>query len=364
MVQKVPFTSTSGNTMTIGTGSSRVIMGADSGNLKIQDSDSNTSIIEAGSGIVGASAITTYANSSIFPINPISSAGTLAYATLTSSLYISNGSGWYKITMVNTSPTITLSSTTAEPQSDGLTLDFTYTVTEPEGTPTTVTFANSGIATTGNVAITHTTSNNHLRMVFDGETELAGATVTLSVTDGVNTGTGTITINTAYSIKNSKYEALTLLATNPPGITTVKQQSLLFDSGDVDTLAATHADFAPGSGDFTLECWFKPTAVTANQLIYDTAQAGASGTATGRIALFLNANPNKMAIYQPGVGITTASSGSLSAGTWYHLAWVRNSGTLKMYLDGTEVGSVSTTYDFSRTTLIIGRDQASGGSSY
>jgi len=362
MVQKVPFTSTSGNTMTLGTGTSRVVMGADSGNLKIQDSQSNTSIIEAGAGIVGASAITTYANSSIFPINPISASGTLAYATLTNSLYISNGSGWYKISTLNTSPSITLSSTSADPTTENLTLDFTYTVNEPEGTPTTVTFANSGIATTGNVAITHTTSNNHLRMVFDGTTPLAGATVTLTVTDGVNTGTGTITISTAYSLKNSKYEALTLLANNPPGITTIKQQSLLHTTS-YDTLSATHDDLAPGSGDFTVECWFKPTAVTANQLIYDTAQAGASGSVAGRIALFLNGNPNKMAVYQPGVGITTASSGSLSAGTWYHLAWVRNSGTLKMYLDGTEVGSYSTTYNFSRGSLTIGRDRASGGTS-
>ena len=57
MVQKVPFTQLSGNTMTIGTGTSRVIMGADSGNLKIQDSQSNTSVIEAGAGIVGASVL-------------------------------------------------------------------------------------------------------------------------------------------------------------------------------------------------------------------------------------------------------------------------------------------------------------------
>ena len=33
MVQKIPFTSATGNTMTIGTGTSRVVMGADSGCL-------------------------------------------------------------------------------------------------------------------------------------------------------------------------------------------------------------------------------------------------------------------------------------------------------------------------------------------
>ena len=74
MVQKIPFTSATGNTMTIGTGTSRVVMGADSGNLKIQDSQSNTSIIEPGlrSGIVGASPISVVANPAALPFNPIS----------------------------------------------------------------------------------------------------------------------------------------------------------------------------------------------------------------------------------------------------------------------------------------------------
>ena len=151
----------------------------------------------------------------MLPFSPISPAGSLAYATATSSLYMSNGSGWYKVTLINIAPSITLSSTTASPSLTNLTLDFTYTVTEPEGTPTTVSIANSGIATTGNVAITHTTSNNHVRLVFDGTTEYSSdATVTLSVTDGVNTGTGTITIATAYyESLNTRYNSLLLKAT-------------------------------------------------------------------------------------------------------------------------------------------------------
>ena len=67
-----------------------------------------------------------------------------------------------------------------------------------------------------------------------------------------------------------------LLATNPPGITNVKQQSLLHTTS-YDTLAATHDDLAPGSGDFTVECWFKPTAVTANQLIYYASSGWVAG---------------------------------------------------------------------------------------
>ena len=67
MVQKVPFTQLSGNTMTIGTGTSRVIMGADSGNLKIQDSQSNTSVIEAGLGVQGAGGTIVVANNAQLP---------------------------------------------------------------------------------------------------------------------------------------------------------------------------------------------------------------------------------------------------------------------------------------------------------
>ena len=209
MVTKLSYTA---NSITLGTGTSKVVLGADSGNLIVKDSDANTSIVEPGLGVQGASAVTTYANPAALPFNPISSAGSLAYTTSTGALYMSNGSGWYKITLVNTAPSISLSSTTARPTATHLTVDITYTVTEPEGTPVTVALANSGIATTGNVAITHTTSNNHVRLVFDGTTKYSGdASVTLSVSDGVNTGTGTITLNTAYYSGENTAETVTLL---------------------------------------------------------------------------------------------------------------------------------------------------------
>ena len=53
MVQRVNYHQFSGNTVTLGASGSRVIMGADSGNLKIQDSQSNTSVIEASTWYIG-----------------------------------------------------------------------------------------------------------------------------------------------------------------------------------------------------------------------------------------------------------------------------------------------------------------------
>ena len=45
MVQKLSYTA---NSITLGTGTSKVVLGADSGNLIVKDSDANTSIIEPG----------------------------------------------------------------------------------------------------------------------------------------------------------------------------------------------------------------------------------------------------------------------------------------------------------------------------
>ena len=393
MVQKVPFTSTSGNTMTIGTGTSRVIMGADSGNLKIQDSQSNTSIIEAGAGIVGASAITTYANSSIFPINPISSSGTLAYATLTSSLYISNGSGWYKISTLNTSPSISLSSTTASPSLNSLTLDFTYTVTEPEGTPTTTSIANSGIATVGNVAVTHTASNNHIRLVFDGTTEYSGdATVTLSVSDGVNTGTGTITITTAYyNGTNSRFDTLLMKATGTGNNTTPTDASAsshtlvmngtaslgtfspykssgysMYFDGSGDYLTAPNSDEFTMTGAFTIEMWAyldqTSYARTVQRLI---TPANSSPTSEPYISIGndqggVNAgclcftssvaagNPQGYATYE-GTG-ATGTNRYFPFKQWVHIALTRDgSNVCRLFQDGVIVATVTISggFDFN-----------------
>ena len=200
MVQRIPLTQFTGNTVTIGTGTSRVVMGADSGNLKIQDSQSNTTIIEPGLGDTGFLGSSTVANNSSLALPPSGiNDGALFWSTANSTLFMQSGGGWYKVTTVNTDPSITLSATTATISASHPTLDFTYTVSEPEGTPVIITVANTKFATVGNVAITHTTSNNHIRAVFDGTTAYTDATITVTASDGVNTGVGTMTISTSYT---------------------------------------------------------------------------------------------------------------------------------------------------------------------
>ena len=366
MVQKLSYTA---NSITLGTGTSKVVLGADSGNLIVKDSDANTSIIEPGSGIIGGSAVTTYANPAALPFSPISSAGSLAYTTSTGALYLSNGSGWYKVTLINTAPSVTLSSTTASPTATNLTLDFTYTITEPEGTPTTVTLANSGIATTGNVAITHTTSNNHIRMVFDGSTEYAGdATVTLSVSDGVNTGTGTITVFTSYyDGLNTRYNTLLLKATGTGNNDTFDDASTsnhtITKNGDVPQLSFSpfrepgyavdfagewtkikDATFTFGTGDYTIEGWIYPHG-TGNCDVIDLR----SSSMNQGVALTLKSG-NKIWPYYGGSQFTTGNI-AIKQDEWSHIALVRTNGTLKAFVNGLQDFSVSDTQNRNGTSV-------------
>ena len=59
-----------------------------------------------------------------------------------------------------------------------------------------------------------------------------------------------------------------------------------------------------------------------------------------------------------GVGnSSTRSGGTLSTGTWYHVAVARNNGTTKLFLDGVELGTGADTNDYGTTKpVIIGSD--------
>ena len=202
------------NNVVVGLSSGKVELGADSGDLLIKSGGSTTTV-RPGLGVTNQIAFTTVANKDALPLPPTGILnGSLYFTTASSELFMKSGGGWYRISMVNTSPSITLNKTTASIGTN-LTLDVNYTTVEPEGTPVTVALANSGIADTNVATITHTTSNNNIRVVFDGSTDLSDATITATVTDGVNTGVGTITFSTAYVVKQSR-DTLVLLKANSP----------------------------------------------------------------------------------------------------------------------------------------------------
>ena len=204
------------NGVVVGLSSGKVELGADSGDLLIKSGGSTTTV-RPGLGVTSQQAVTIVANKTALPLPPTGIPnGAFYFTTASSELFMKSGGGWYRVSTVNTSPSITLNKTTATIDGSNLTLDVSYTTVEPEGTPVTVALANSGIASTDVATITHTSANNNIRVVFDGSTDLSDATITATVTDGVNTGAGTITFSTQYSVKDSKH-TIGLLRANSEG---------------------------------------------------------------------------------------------------------------------------------------------------
>ena len=352
------------NNVVVGLSSGKVELSADSGDLLIKSGGSTTTV-RPGLGVTNASPVTVVANKAALPLPPTGiSNGALYFASATNELFLKSGGGWYRISLVNTSPSITLNKTTATIGTN-LTLDVNYTTVEPEGTPVTVALANSGIADTNVATITHTTSNNNIRVVFDGTTNLTNATVTATVTDGVNTGVGTITINTAYAFLGNEREALTLVAKNAPGVTDVKQQSLYLPNGDADVITIpASSDLQILGGAFTVEAWLYPTSHQTQSHFFSKG-SGSASTAQQREYSFRFKSGEIGFYWSAGGGSGSGQDQSINASTtinlneWFHFACTMDSSNnVTLYKNGTSVGtgSFSGTYNTSlNRTARIGR---------
>ena len=112
--------------------------------------------------------------------------------------------------------------------------------------------------------------------------------------------------------------------------------SLAFDGSGDWLVAPTTPNCSFETGDFTIEGWVYPSAVTGtDRCLWDTrAAAGDSG-----MVLFINSSGNLSTYTSAAIRIT--SSGTLTANTWQHIALVRSSGTMAFYINGTQSGTLS-----------------------
>ena len=148
-----------------------------------------------------------YANESDLPSSGIQP-GDHAFVSATNDLYIRTASQWRNIDAINLSPSVSMSLSSHSFSAEGETIDVTYTTNEPEGTPIVVTVANSGLSTTDEATITHHAGNNTIT-ILAGNTPFTNGLITLSATDGVNIGTGTVGIALQIGLSFSGVTQLT-----------------------------------------------------------------------------------------------------------------------------------------------------------
>ena len=122
--------------------------------------------------------------------------------------------------------------------------------------------------------------------------------------------------------------------------------------------------FNMGTGDFTLEAWFYFTDFSQSYALFD--QWDSSGSTRHQIWMGKTSagTAGRLSWYYAGTSVFHSANPAVSTGAWTHIALVRHSGTLKIYINGTaDSNTQSHTGQFGRTAGMAFGDQLNGGAS-
>ena len=305
------------------------------------------------------SSTTVYATIDLLPLSGAST-GDQAYVSGNNRLYIWNGSGWYNIALINTTPSISGASSSYDLAIDGTATTVTITATDPEGIPITYSIASD---TSGNVAtVTQGTGANTNVFTITPTTNTANAgtfSLTFRASDGVNIATAVSEFTLFFSVANSNYTTALITSvgannavnnsfddasTNNHTITAngnVTQNtfspyrhggySTYFDgSGDYFSASLT-SDFNVGTNSFTVEFW---AYLDATGQFHPVLGLGADSSNGYLVDINSSNNVRFLAHIGGSWGAVITGSTALSANQWYHIAVVRDGNDFDIYLNG------------------------------
>ena len=308
--------------------------------------------------------------------------GDQAFVEETDRLYIWNGSGWYNIALINTTPTWDSGGQPADSyvldaDSPQTSTTITLAASDPEGIPINYTYVTSGqmdsIATISQDSSVFTITPKTVAQAPDGGT----GNITFRASDGVNIlpQVSSFTLNFITVIENSRYTTLLVTATGTSdnnNITDASSNNYTITVNG-DTHAGTFSPYrsggystyfdhtdrvyltndmsvALGTSEFSMEAWIYRTTTDADENVIVNGPGNDNGwglaISGGKIrARFHNTNLIS--------GATTVSPNE-----WHHVMIARTSSNeLLIFLDGTldaRSTSSSINYDATSTTLTIG----------
>ena len=314
------------------------------------------------------------------------SAGDMAYVSGNNTLYFYNGSGWYKIALINTTPSISGANASYTLATDGTATTVTLVASDPEGLPITYSIASD---TSGNIAtVTQGTGSSTNVFTITPSTNNAHAgtfSLTFRASDGVNFATAASSFTLTFVVQNSNYTTALITTAGNAGTNTTFTDSSSNSHTVTANGDATQDSFSPyrhggystyfdgsgdylkvtdsaehdfGTGDFSMEFFWWPETVTGN---------------SGNIHIMISApnNSHQQFIYHEsnywywqtgggGATIIPSSTGAVTARAWNHVVLCRSGTTVSIFNNGTRTATVqsSQSADFSNAT--IGRYDSGG----
>ncbi len=158
--------------------------------------------------------------------------------------------------------------------------------------------------------------------------------------------------STAVNDSNKSYIAYIFAGGDSPSSTA---RSVALDGSDHLTVGSS-SDYTMGTGDFTVECWARSSNTSNKGFFQISSNSGGLADSNYEETIAAAYNGSQWVCYGNGTSNTihTSSSETFVTDRWYHIAYVRSSGTSKLYVNGVEKISFSDTHNYDGTDIAIG----------
>jgi len=241
-----------------------------------------------------------------------------------------------------------------------------------------------GTTPTNDLSLTVATVNGSggiTSVTFSGVADPGTATYATPATDPTAfpalVGTGAtfsvVSNGTVYtpSILNSGDATRSARTTTGTGSASASSTQTRFGSGSLripnalaPTAATSYATIASdtglefGTGDFTIDFWFRPDSIGANQTLVDMRNTASDSA----VVLGFNSS-NNLYLFVNGTTRITGTD-SVSAETWHHLELSRSTGFTELFLDGQSQGTWTDSTTYALRPLVIGADYTGAGDGF
>ena len=146
------------------------------------------------------------------------------------------------------------------------------------------------------------------------------------------------------------YSAPTFGGANSPTASTSGSGSFSLNGSNQYVTYPQNSAFNLGTNNFTVEGWFNSASFGAGQFIISQWAAASYGYAFS----ISNSTTITFEYYSGGTYYNrNYTVSTLSTNTWYHIAWVRNSGTTTVYLNGVALSTTSDNNSITSSTQLV-----------